>query len=297
MEIKKIKIKYKEEKAKLKAKYKEKKASLKSTFKLNKLNFTNNKKTDNRNKENKKEEKIKTNKKDKENNKNINTNIEESKFELPRYTKGEEIFNMASHIVGAGLAIAALIVTLMLSIRKNLGTTAILSSIIYSLSMLVLYTMSSIYHGLSPKLKTAKNLFRKFDYISIFILIAGSYTMFSLMSLRYTDPKSAWILFGIQWGVTLIGAILNAISVKKFIVLSNIMFLVMGWSVVWKIKEIKTAMHPTGFLFLFLGGIAYTLGVIFYILGKKKKWMHSIFHLFVLLGSILHFISIVCYVL
>lgn len=285
-----IKMKYFEEK---KAKYKEKKTKLKKKYK---------------------EEKAKLNKKFKEYKKSINdslymmanknrtnntieTDIEGSKFEIPRYTKGEEIFNMVSHIIGAVLAIAALITTLVLSIKKDHGNIAIFASIIYSLSMLILYTMSSIYHGLAPRLKTAKNIFRKLDYISIFLLIAGSYTMYSLMVLRFADPKSAWILFGIQWAVTVIGALLNAINVKKFIVLSNIAFIIMGWSAVWKMKEIKEVMHPTGFLFLVLGGVAYTIGVIFYILGKKKKYMHSIFHLFVLLGSILHFISIVGYVL
>ena len=213
-----------------------------------------------------------------------------------RYTKGEEIFNMVSHIVGGALAVLALITTLYLSIKKG-DPVSIFASIIYSLSMLILYTMSSIYHGLSPKLNKAKEIFRKFDYISIFLLIAGSYTVFLLEVLRPVDSKSAWIIFGILWAATAIGAILNSINVRKFIVLSNIAFLLMGWTALFKINIIKQNMHPIGFLLLVLGGVVYTLGVIFYIIGKKIKYMHSIFHLFVLLGSILHFISIAGYVL
>lgn len=226
----------------------------------------------------------------------ISETTEDSNSDMPAYTKGEEIFNMVSHIVGGALAIAALVTTLILSITKHDGI-AIFASVVYSMSMLVLYTMSSIYHGLSPRLQKAKKLFRKFDYISIFLLIAGSYTIFLLMVLRPADPKSAWTLFGILWGTTALGALLNSFNVKKFIVLSNILFLVMGWSAVWKMNEIIKLMHPTGFLFLVLGGVAYTLGVVFYILGKKAKYMHSIFHLFVLLGSILQFVSIVGFVL
>lgn len=222
--------------------------------------------------------------------------IEKQEDINPRYTKGEEIFNMVSHIVGGALAIIALVATLILSISKHDGI-AIFASIVYSLSMLILYTMSSIYHGLSPRLVKSKNLFRKFDYISIFLLIAGSYTVFLLLVLRNVDPKSAWTLFGVLWGTTILGAILNSFNVRKFIVLSNILFVLMGWSALWKIKVIKELMHPTGFLFLLLGGIAYTIGIIFYIVGKKVKYMHSIFHLFVLLGSILHFISVIGYVL
>ena len=272
-----LKLKYKTNKKDSKTKYKDKKKSLKKEYKDNKSNKDN---------------------KSKNSNLNLNTNNKEveENIELPRYTKGEEIFNMVSHIVGGALGISALIVTLILSISKHSGIV-IFSSIIYSLSMLTLYTMSSIYHGLSSKLKKAKNVFRKFDYISIFLLIAGSYTIFLLTILRPADPKAAWILFGIIWSATVLGTILNAINVKKFIVLSNIAFIIMGWSILWKVKVIKELMHPTGFLFLVLGGIAYTLGVIFYIVGKKVKYMHSIFHLFIVAGSIFHFISIVGYVL
>ena len=149
-----LKLKYKTNKKDSKTKYKDKKKSLKKEYKDNKSNKDN---------------------KSKNSNLNLNTNNKEveENIELPRYTKGEEIFNMVSHIVGGALGISALIVTLILSISKHSGIV-IFSSIIYSLSMLTLYTMSSIYHGLSSKLKKAKNVFRKFDYISIFLLIAGS---------------------------------------------------------------------------------------------------------------------------
>ncbi len=260
--MKELKTNYKTKKKEIKSKYKKDKKDLKSQY------------------QNDKETQIESN------NKGVKA----------RYSKGEEIFNMVSHIVGGALGVIALIFTLILSIKHHDGTT-IFASVVYSLSLIILYTMSSIYHGLSPRLARAKDVFRKFDYISIFILIAGSYTIFLMQVLRPVDPKSAWIIFAAMWTATAIGAILNAIDVRKFIVVSNIAYLLMGWTIVWKIKIIKSLMHPIGFLLLLLGGVAYTLGVIFYIIGKKKKWMHSIFHLFILAGSILHFISIVGYVL
>lgn len=259
-EIKKNKKNYKAEKKDLKLKYKKEKRALKTEF-INSLEVNN-----------------------------------DTTMNLPNYTKGEEIFNMVSHIVGGALAIASFIITLILSISRH-GAIIIFASIVYSLSMLTLYTMSSIYHGLSKRLQKAKYIFRKFDYISIFLLIAGSYTIFLLAILRPSEPQSAWILFGINWGIAIIGTIINAINVKKFVLVSNIAFLIMGWSIIWKVKIIKSLMHPMGFLFLVLGGIAYTLGVIFFALGKKIKYMHSIFHLFILAGSILHFVSIIGYVL
>ncbi len=280
-----LKQKYKKDKKALKAKYKEEKTNSKTKYKKNKQEL------ETKYKESKEKHKGNNLEIETKNTKNNNDHIE-----LPRYTKGEEIFNMVSHIVGGALAIASLIVTLILSISKHNGIV-IFASIVYSFSMLILYTMSSIYHGLSSRLKKAKHIFRKFDYISIFLLIAGSYTIFLLTVLRPHDPNSAWILFSIIWIATILGTVLNSINVKKFIVLSNIAFIIMGWSVLWKVKVIKSLMHPLGFLFLVLGGVFYTLGVIFYIMGKKIKYMHSIFHLFILAGSIFHFISIVGYVL
>lgn len=269
--MKELKTKFKEEKKELKCQYKEKKQAL-----IDKYNNNNNDK-------------------DKDNKLN-ETEQQKEKNDVPKYTKGEELFNMISHIVGGILGIVALIVTLIISISKHDGIM-IFASIIYSLSLIILYTMSSIYHGLSPKLQKGKKIFRKFDHISIFLLIAGSYTVFLLGVLRSTDPQAAWTLFGVIWGATIIGTILNSINVKKFNIVSNIAFIAMGWSIIYKIKTIMTIMHPTGFLLLVFGGVAYTAGVIFYVLGRKIKYMHSIFHLFILAGSILHFTSIVGYVL
>ena len=217
--------------------------------------------------------------------------------ELPEYTRGEEIFNMVSHIVGGVFAIAALVLCIIVATIHN-NTYGIVSSAIYGTSMIFLYTMSSIYHGLSPK-RTAKKVFQIIDHCSIFLLISGTYTPLLLCSIREADPITAWWLFGIVWGLTILGITLNAIDLKKFKIFSMICYLVMGWCIIFKIGILYNAIGFTGFMLILSGGIAYTIGAAMYILAKKKhiKYMHSIFHLAVLIASILHFLAIILYVL
>lgn len=213
---------------------------------------------------------------------------------LPTYTKGEEIFNMTSHIVGGGFGIIALIVCLTISIiHKN--PYAIIASIIYGISMILLYTMSSIYHGLRPHL-AAKKVFQILDHCSIFILIAGSYTPFCFITLREHSPALGWTIFGIIWGMAIIGIILNSIDIKKYKVFSMICYLGMGWCIIFTAKLLPKLLGIPGLVLLVLGGVAYTIGAIFYGFGKKKKYIHSVFHLFILLGSILQFLCISLYV-
>lgn len=217
--------------------------------------------------------------------------------ELPEYTRGEEIFNMVSHIVGGVLAIAALVLCIIVSAIHN-NTYGIVSSAIYGTSMIFLYTMSSIYHGLNPK-KTAKKVFQIIDHCSIFLLIAGSYTPILLCTIREADAVAGWWLFGIIWGLTIVGIALNAVDLKQFKVFSMICYLVMGWCIIFKIGLLYQNIGFAGFMLILLGGIAYTIGAIMYVLAKKKniKYMHSIFHLAVLIGSILQFFAILLYVL
>lgn len=152
---------------------------------------------------------------------------------LPTYTKGEEIFNMVSHIVGAPLGIVAIVLGVIFSaINKN--GYGIASSIVYGITLILLYTMSSIYHGLNPKLK-AKKVFQIIDHCSIFLLIAGTYTPFALCTLREYSPAVGWTIFGIVWGMAAIGITLNAIDLKKFKVFSMICYLCMGWCIIVKI--------------------------------------------------------------
>ena len=214
---------------------------------------------------------------------------------LPTYSKGEEIFNMVSHIVGGAIGIATLVLGIIISAIHHNGY-GIASSIVLGVTVIVLYTMSSIYHGLSPKLK-AKKVFQIIDHCSIFLLIAGPYTPFCLCTLRGVEPITGWVMFGIVWGVAALGITLNAIDIKKYKVVSMILYLVMGWCIIVKIKLLIEILGIPGFTLLLSGGIAYTIGAILYGVGKKKKWMHSIFHIFCVISSILQILCILIYVL
>ena len=172
----------------------------------------------------------------------------------------------------------------------------VVSGAIYGITMVILYTMSSIYHGLNPKRK-AKKVFQVLDHCSIYLLIAGSYTPFALCTLREYSTALGWTIFGVIWFVAILGIILNSIDIKKFRVFSMICYLVMGWCIVFKINLLPELLGTAGFVLLLLGGLAYTIGAILYGLGKKHKYMHSVFHLFILLGSLLQFFTILLYVM
>lgn len=210
--------------------------------------------------------------------------------QLPIYTKGEEIFNMVSHILGTVLGIVATVLCVVTA-AINHNTYGVVSGAIYGATMTLLYTMSSIYHGLSPKLK-AKKVFQVLDHCSIFLLIAGSYTPFALCTLREYDALTGWLIFGIIWGLAILGIVLNSIDLKRYRVFSMICYLGMGWCIIFKVALLPALLGTTGFVLLVLGGVAYTLGATFYVVGRKKKYMHSVFHLFILLGSLLHFFCI-----
>lgn len=214
---------------------------------------------------------------------------------LPAYTKGEEIFNMTSHIVGAGFGLVAMILCIIVAIiHKNIY--GIVSGIIYGITVILLYTMSSIYHGLSPKLK-GKKVLQVLDHCSIFLLIAGSYTPFALCSLREYDNLTGWTIFAVIWILAIIGIILNAIDLKRYKVFSMICYLLMGWCIIIKVHVLPELLTMTGFILLLLGGIVYTIGAILYGIGKKHKYIHSIFHLFILLATILQFLTIILFVM
>lgn len=214
---------------------------------------------------------------------------------LPTYTKGEEIFNMTSHIVGAVLGIVATVLCIVFAAVNGNGY-GVVSGSIYGVTMIILYTMSSIYHGLSPKIKS-KKVFQILDHCSIFLLIAGSYTPFALCVIREIDSLAGWLIFGVIWLFAILGIVLNAIDIKKFKVFSMICYLLMGWCIILKINLLPELLTENGFILLLAGGIAYTIGAIIYGLGKKYKYAHSIFHLFILLGSFLHFLCILLYVM
>ena len=213
---------------------------------------------------------------------------------LPKYSKGEEIFNMVSHIVGGAIGIAVLVLCVVFA-AFNKNSYGVVASSIYGLTIIILYTMSSIYHGLSPDLN-AKKIFQIFDHCSIFLLIAGSYTPFCLCTLREYNPVLGWTIFGIIWGLAIIGITFNSIDLKKFKIFSMICYLIMGWCIVLKINVVLEAIAIPGFILLLTGGIAYTIGAVLYGVGKKKKWMHSVFHILCLVGTVLQALCVMMYV-
>lgn len=214
---------------------------------------------------------------------------------LPSYTKGEEIFNMVSHIIGATMGVTAIVLcSIFAALHHN--PYGVVSGVIYGVTMLVLYTMSSIYHGLKPN-TTAKRVFQIIDHCSIFILIAGTYTPIVLCTIRENNTAEGWIIFGIVWGLAAIGITLNSIDLAKYKIFSMICYLLMGWLIIGRINLIIKLLGIPAFVMLLSGGIAYTVGAIFYGVGKNKKWMHSVFHVFCVIGSVLQFLMILFYVI
>ena len=214
--------------------------------------------------------------------------------ELPSYTRGEEIFNMVSHIVGGALGLAALALCVVFAAIYS-DAWGVVGASIYGGTLVVLYTMSSLYHGLKPVM--AKKVFQVIDHCTIYFLIAGTYTPVTLAGLRPEHPVIAFVVFGIVWACCFAAATLTAIDLKKYQVLSMVCYLAMGWCIIFFIKPTIQCLGTGGTVFLITGGLAYTIGAVLYGLGKKKKYMHSIFHLFVLAGSVLHFFMVLFYVL
>ena len=213
-----------------------------------------------------------------------------TKNKVPKYTLGEELVNSISHGIGACLAVAILVLTVVFS-AKHGNKVGVVASCIYGTSMIIMFTISTIYHALSPNLK-AKKVFRVLDHCDIYIFIAGCYTPYCLSLI---GGAIGWVLFGIIWGCALIGIILNAINLEKFKIPSLIMYLIMGWMIVFSFKSLNSKIERMGLYLLLAGGIVYTVGAILYVIGHKKKYFHSIFHFFVLGGSLLQFFSILLY--
>ena len=200
-------------------------------------------------------------------------------------TSGEEIVNSITHGIGALLSVVALVVLIV--VAGNPGDIwHLVSFSIYGSTLILLYLSSTLYHSFSsPKVK---NLFARFDHISIFLLIAGTYTPILLTSLR---GVWGWTLFGIIWGLALVGAVIRSIYLHRFRKLMVAVYLLMGWMFVIAGKQVYLSLPSISLTFLILGGIAYSVGVIFY-MWRKLPYSHGIWHLFVLAGSVLHFFAI-----
>ena len=206
-------------------------------------------------------------------------------------TNNEERLNALSHGITAIAAIGALVVLLWLGYKSD-KEWSLFSAIIYGISLLALYTFSSLYHGVSSQ--KAKKVFKILDHSGIFLLIAGSYTPILLISI---GGVTGWVFFGIEWGMALIGIILKIFYAGKFKGLSTAIYAAMGWVIIFKIDLVIELLSAPAFWLLASSGLAYTVGIFFYTLDSRIKYGHFIWHLFVMAGSILHFIMVVKYVL
>lgn len=211
----------------------------------------------------------------------------EKRKHFPYYTKGEEIFNAVSHIVGGALGLVVWI-TLMCYSYPNGGYMASVS--IFGICVIILYTMSALYHFLH--VGTAKKVFRVFDHCTIFLLIAGTYTPFCVIALD-GQVIGIWII-AIEWFLAILGITGNAIALNNKVIkgFSMSFYVIMGWLILIAAPTLVESMSIASIVLLLVGGIAYTGGIIFFAFGKKVKYFHSIWHLFDLAGTFLHFLSI-----
>jgi len=213
---------------------------------------------------------------------------------LPNYTRGEEIMNMVTHIVGGALGIIALVFCVIKAALAG-NTLGIIGSAIYGGTMVVLYSVSSVYHGLRPS--TGKKVMQIIDHCTIYFLICGTYTPILLSAFVPVYPVLGWGLLAGEWILAILAATLTAIDLKKYNVFSMICYICMGWGIIFFIPQTIAVTSREGFLLLLSGGIAYTIGAVLYGIGSKMRWMHSVFHIFVVLGSLLQFLSIITSVL
>jgi hemolysin III len=206
-----------------------------------------------------------------------------------RYSTGEEIFNSIASGVGAGLAIAATILLVLQAIfasPANMKALYVTGVSIFGGTLILMYLISTLYHALAPI--GAKKIFAILDHCAVYIFVAGTYTPFCLGAF---NGAMGWILFGIIWGLAIIGVALYAVYGSHMRIASAITYFFMGWMIIVLIKPVKAALPSLSLLFLVLGGVVYTAGIFFYSM-KSMKWFHSIWHLFVIAGSILHFFAV-----
>ncbi|MBR1864528.1 MAG: hemolysin III family protein [Ruminococcus sp.] len=202
-----------------------------------------------------------------------------------RYTLGEEIFNSVTHGIGGGLAIAGTVVLIVFAAIYS-NAWGVVSSSVYGASLIILYTMSTLYHALTNR--TAKKFFRIMDHNTIFLLIAGTYTPIVLVPLR---GPVGWVLFGVIWGTAILGIVLNSVDLERFRKPSVVCYTVMGWAIVAALKPMLERVNRLSLLFLLIGGLFYTFGIVFYVI-KSKKYFHSVWHLFTVAGSVFHWFAV-----
>jgi len=202
--------------------------------------------------------------------------------------KGER-FNSISHLVGAALALAGAVVLVVFASQDG-DVRRIVSFSVYGATLFLLYLISTLYHGFSGR---AKHVFRILDYQAIYLLIAGSYTPFMLVTL---NGAVGWWMFGAIWGTTVLGLMLEVLPRRAARVLPIVIYIAMGWLVLLALKPLLAVLPFVGFLWLLGGGLFYTVGIAFFALDHRYPWMHGAWHLFVLAGSISHYVAILVYV-
>jgi len=211
---------------------------------------------------------------------------------LPVYSRGEELMNMITHIVGGALGIVVLLsCVIQAALRDNFF--GILSCTIYGTTFITMFTISSVYHGLNPGM--SKKVLQVIDHCTIYFLIAGTYSAVVLSAIRPLYPVLGWGLFIFEWTLALFAATLTAIDLKKYEAFSMICYIGMGWAIIPFWRQTMYAMTKPGFLLLLIGGIAYTVGSVLYGLGGRHKWMHSVFHIFVVVGALLQYLAVLLF--
>jgi hemolysin III len=200
-----------------------------------------------------------------------------------------ERFNSISHLIGAVAALAGLVVAVVVAARQG-DPWKIVSFSVYGTTLFFLYTVSTLYHSLTGR---AKRIFRKLDHYSIYFLIAGTYTPFTLVTLR---DGWGWTIFGVIWGLVVVGIVLESLPQTGNRILSLGVYILMGWLILLVLKPLLQVLPWAGFVWLLMGGVFYTGGVVFYLFDEKIRHFHGIWHLFVLAGSVSHYLTIVLYV-
>ena len=211
---------------------------------------------------------------------------------LPNYTRGEEIFNMVTHIVGGGFGVIALALCVTVSLLRGNGW-GLAGGIVYGVMTIFLYTVSSVYHGLKPE--RAKKVMQVLDHCMIYAMIVGTYAPILLTGLREKKPLLAVVLGIVILVMTAVGVTFTAIDFHRYKVLATGGYFVLGWSALFSIRSIAQTFGNGLVFWLVTGGVVYTISMIFFALGIKRRWHHSVFHIFIVLGSILQFVGIFKY--
>ncbi|HZK39840.1 MAG TPA: hemolysin III family protein [Clostridia bacterium] len=223
--------------------------------------------------------------------------MKKQKVKLMNYSRTEDMVNAVTHVIGVPLGIAALVLCIKKSLEVN-STIGVIASVVYGVSIILLYAGSAFYHGVKPS--KLKKVLRVLDHCNIFLLIAGTMTPFSLIAFRPSHPILCWVTIIFAWSCALFGIVGTAINQEKFKVVQMVLYISIGWVLIFAIRPMLTIFHGLqrpGLTLLIVGGALYTVGAIFCGLGKKLPYFHALFHGFVLAGTVTHFLSVYRYVL